>query len=85
MMKVNVLFFANFKELLHCSNIEVELHTGASVAELCQFLSQKGDAWLTLFGNAAQVKVAVNQQMADLSVSLNDNDEVAFFPPVTGG
>ncbi|TQV84458.1 molybdopterin converting factor subunit 1 [Aliikangiella coralliicola] len=86
MVKVKVLFFANYRELLDCNELEVEINKGSSVGQLCQFLSQKGDVWHQLFANpGSTIKIALNQEMAELSSIINENDEVAFFPPVTGG
>lgn len=85
-MKVSVLFFANFREILDCSMLEIDLQEDCSVQELCSFLSAKGRQWEQLFGeNKPSVKVSVNQEMATLNSKLCDGDEVAFFPPVTGG
>ena len=85
-MKVKVLFFANFKELLDCASLEAELVGEPTVQNLCQQLAGKGGQWQSLFGSAAQtVKVSVNQEMANMSSQLTENDEIAFFPPVTGG
>ena len=85
-MQVKVLFFASFKELLGEESMMVTLNEGANVELLCESISQNGAEWLELFGNpGATVKVSVNQEMAELTDSLKDGDEVAFFPPVTGG
>ena len=85
-MKIKVLFFANFRELLDCESLEVELPKESSVGDLCQYLSTKGEHWLPLFCEArTSVKIAINQEMAMYESPLHQNDEVAFFPPVTGG
>lgn len=85
-MKVDVLFFANFKEQLGCSQLEIELEEGSSISLLCEHLSTRGKQWNNLFADANKtVKTSINQEMASLSSVLSDGDEVAFFPPVTGG
>ena len=85
-MKIKVLFFANFRELLDCSNLSVELADDSSVADLCKKLAAKGEHWLSVFESPANtVKIALNQEMAELDSRIDDGDEVAFFPPVTGG
>ncbi len=86
MIKIKIIFFASFKELLGCSEIELQMDENSSIENLCGSLAGKGDAWQKVFTEAKKtVKVACNQQMADLSTLLKDGDEVAFFPPVTGG
>ena len=86
MIKFKVIFFASFKELLNCSEIEQQLDDGATIHSLCESLANKGETWQKVFSDAKKtVKVACNQQMADMSTVLEEGDEVAFFPPVTGG
>lgn len=86
MIKIKITFFASFKELLDCSEIELQVDDHSSIESLCGSLADKGDAWQRVFVEAKKtVKVACNQHMADLSTLLSDGDEVAFFPPVTGG
>ena len=86
MIKIKVIFFASFKELLDCSEIEQQLDDGATINALCESLANKGETWEIVFSGAEKtVKIACNQKMADMSTVLKEGDEVAFFPPVTGG
>ena len=86
MIRIKIIFFASFKELLNCSEIEQQLDENTSISNLCESLATKGDKWQSVFADAQKtVKVACNQQMAEMSRLLKDGDEVAFFPPVTGG
>ena len=85
-MNLKLLFFTNFCELLECSILIVKVEKNATVAELCQILAGKGDRWQDLFDNSStSVIIAVNQVIAPLTTRLEENDEVAFFPPMTGG
>jgi molybdopterin synthase sulfur carrier subunit len=87
-MKVRVLFFARLREQLGSAGEEVELAAGVStVAQLRGQLAARGAAWseaLSASGNRA-VRAAVNHDMAGPDAVLAEGDEVAFFPPVTGG
>ena len=86
MIIVKVVFFASFKEKLGASELEQSIKDNATIKCLCQTLADKGDQWQLLFANPTkQVKVACNQQMAEMSTRLKNGDQVAFFPPVTGG
>lgn len=86
MIKTKIIFFASFKELLKCSEIEQQLDYGATIDSLCGTLAKRGGEWQKVFSEAKKtVKVACNQQMADMKTVLEDGDEIAFFPPVTGG
>ena len=82
---VRVLYFARLREALGRGSEEIVLQPAvADVGTLASQLAARGGAWaaLAVTGN---VRVAVNQQMADLSTPVGPGDEVAFFPPVTGG
>jgi molybdopterin synthase sulfur carrier subunit len=57
----------------------------ATVEGLRDQLRSRGGAWETELAPARAVRVAVNQDMATLTTALQPGDEVAFFPPVTGG
>ena len=85
-MKVKVLFFASLREQLASAAEEIELPAGvATVAQLRRHLGQRGGAYAKVFAEKALVRAAVNQDMAEPSTPLHAGDEVAFFPPVTGG
>lgn len=84
-MKVNVLFFASLRETLGVASAEVELPAGmASVGALRDHLAARGAPWPVLL-TMKNLRAAVNQQMVGLDAALQAGDEVAFFPPVTGG
>ncbi len=86
MMQIKVVFFASFKEVLGVSEIQQALEEGACINDLCKCLSDRGEQWQDIFDTPSRtVKVACNQQMAEISTVLQNGDEVAFFPPVTGG
>jgi molybdopterin synthase sulfur carrier subunit len=48
-------------------------------------LRARGEPFDSTFDGKTRVLVAINQQMNDADVPINGNDEIAFFPPVTGG
>ncbi len=84
-MNLKLLFFANLCERLECSTLNVKVEHNATVAEVCQILADKGGRWQELFDNSStSVIIAVNQVIAPLTTRLEENDEVAFFPSVTG-
>lgn len=86
MIEVKVLLFASFKEILGESELFLRLEQGQTVDSLCKVLSSKGAHWREVFGNGSnKLKVAVNQEMVNFDHLLEQGDEVAFFPPVTGG
>ena len=85
-MKVKILFFANLREKVGTNVEVVDLPDSAStVAGLRLHLMKRGGAWQSALSDMKVVRVAVNQDMAAAGAPLNPGDEVAFFPPVTGG
>jgi molybdopterin synthase sulfur carrier subunit len=56
-----------------------------TVRELAAFLAARGGGYEHAFGDEKRLRVAVGQAHADWDAPVSDADEVAFFPPVTGG
>ena len=82
---IQVLFFARFREELGVASEQIELEGLSCIGDLLDALSGRGGAWARLFAEDQRVMMAVNQELADRKTPLNVDDEVAFFPPVTGG
>ncbi|WP_421181815.1 molybdopterin synthase sulfur carrier subunit [Aeromonas dhakensis] len=80
---IKVLFFAQVRELVACDELSL-LCDYASAEALRAALCERGDKW-ALALEAGKLLVAVNQTLVPLDTPLHDGDEVAFFPPVTGG
>ena len=80
---IKVLFFAQVRELVDCDELSLPCEHATAEA-LRSTLSERGDKW-ALALEAGKLLVAVNQTLVPLDTPLNDGDEVAFFPPVTGG
>ena len=83
---LNVLFFARVKEQLDCSGLQLEWQETLSDLDALQeqLCAQRGDLWREVLGQDNMIR-AVNQVVVDGNATLRDGDEVAFFPPVTGG
>jgi molybdopterin synthase sulfur carrier subunit len=85
-VKVKVLFFAGLREQLGTAGEEVELPGGVStVAGLRAHLRARGGNLEKVLSVKALVRAAVNQDMVQPTSAIKAGDEVAFFPPVTGG
>ncbi len=84
-MSLKILYFASLREMLGTSGEEMTLPAGVTdVASLRAHLAARGNSW-TVLSQSKSVRTAVNQRMADAETAVADGDEVAFFPPVTGG
>jgi sulfur-carrier protein len=83
---VTVLYFARLRETLGRSSEQLVLPESVrDVAGLRRTLAARGGAWEQELGRPGAIRAAVNQDMAGPDTPVNDGDEVAFFPPVTGG
>jgi len=83
---ISLLYFARLREALGVSSEQVDLPAEVSdVAGLVAWLRNRGGAWDEELAPGRAFRVAVNQDMADAATALKDGDEVALFPPVTGG
>lgn len=84
-MTLTILYFASLREALGQGREVLALPDEiGTVGALRHYLCERGDVWSRLApGN--NVRAAVNHQMARDDAALQGGDEVAFFPPVTGG
>ena len=82
---INVLFFAGLRESLGIATLSMEVPNPATVEVLIAQLRTRGDAWASALDAGKRWRVAVNKDMASLASPLKAGDEVAIFPPVTGG
>jgi molybdopterin synthase subunit MoaD len=85
-IRVRLVYLARFRERFGLSSETYELAEDENtVADLLQTLRQRGGAFAEELAPARAWRVAVNQEMAELDSILREGDEVALFPPVTGG
>lgn len=86
MINIKVLYFARLKEALGIGEEALELPGEIdSVSQLKQFLAQRGGPWQQLVCEEGNYLVSINQEFAIGDQTIQSGDEVAFFPPVTGG
>lgn len=84
-MSIKLLYFAQLREALGTRGEEIALPAGvADVAALRAHLAARGEAWGELT-RSRNLRAALNQRMVGPEAAIADGDEVAFFPPVTGG
>ena len=82
---IQVRYFARFREELESDGEQIDIKAVDTVESLLERLRNRGGAWGRLFAEDQRVMMAVNQELADRKTMLKDGDEVALFPPVTGG
>ena len=78
-MQVSVKYFASLREVIGEANSVVDIEEGTSVDSLWQLIVERKNIE---FDN---VMMAVNMEYVKSEYQLKTGDEVAFFPPVTGG
>lgn len=83
--KIKLLYFASLGDVLGTNE---ETYTAAvlpkNVGELITLLANRGESWRESLA-ATTTRCAVNQVLAKKNTAIKNGDEIAFFPPVTGG
>jgi len=83
---IKIKYFASLSESLGLKSEDFVYNNDINTAEdIIQQMTARGEAWTNAFSGENKILVAVNQEMCDRDASVSDGDEVAFFPPVTGG
>jgi molybdopterin synthase sulfur carrier subunit len=81
---IKVLFFAQLRELLNTSEITLDSEQSGTVNTIKQSIISSHPNWEKHLSSSA-ILTSVNQALVSCDHIVKDNDEVAFFPPVTGG
>jgi len=83
---LTILYFAWLRERVGTAEETVQRPADIrTVAGLIGWLRQRSPGHDAAFENARVIRCAVNGEFADVAAALGDGDEIAFFPPVTGG
>ena len=83
---MKILYFAWLREKAGIGEEDVSPpETVTTVAELVEWMKSRGGGFAEAFANEGMVRVAVNQEHVQMDHPVAASDEIAFFPPITGG
>jgi molybdopterin synthase sulfur carrier subunit len=83
---VTLLYFAWVRQKIGRGEEKIELPANVkTVSDLIAHLRARGPGYADAFSDMTRLRVAINQEHSSLDAALGPDDEVAFFPPVTGG
>jgi len=86
-MNLKLLFFASLRERFGFSQKEIILSKQVGTTEefLLDMSKQSGGEWVNLFENKNMYKLAINHELSSWKDPIHEGDELAIFPPITGG
>lgn len=83
---MKILYFAWMRQRIGISNEVIELPEAVGTVDtLVDWLETRGDGYRNAFAKREVIRAAVNQEYVQFDHPIAENDEIAFFPPVTGG
>lgn len=85
-MRVKVLYFAWVRERIGKPGEELDLPPDVTtVGELMSWLSARGEEYAYAFENAKVIRAAIDRTHVRADTAIAGANEIAFFPPMTGG
>lgn len=83
---LKILYFASLRERMGRNEEQLSLPSQVeTIQDLIDWLLRRDPAGAAAFAQPSLVRAAINQEFAPPTTPINDGDEIAFFPPVTGG
>jgi molybdopterin synthase sulfur carrier subunit len=86
-VSIRLVYLARLREVFGCAGetLELAVDDAPTVDTLVDTLRRRGGAWTSELASGRAVRFAVNHRLAQRDHAIADGDEVAIFPPVTGG
>ena len=83
---MKILYFSWIKDKIGKSHEDIQIKDNIkTIDDLVKLLKDSDKNYEEVFKDTSSIKVSINMETADFKDQINNNDEVAFFPPMTGG
>tara|TARA_B100001057_G_scaffold130988_1_gene130100 strand:- start:849 stop:1097 length:249 start_codon:yes stop_codon:yes gene_type:complete len=82
---LKILYFANIRQTIGIIEENIDIDETYTVEEVIKILKKKNEKYKKAFSNIDNIKCSINLNYVKLNAKVKNSDELAFFPPVTGG
>ncbi len=82
---MKILYFANIRQTIGKIEEQIDIDETYTVEEIIKILVKKNEKYKKAFSNIDNIKCSINLNFVKLNAKVKNTDELAFFPPVTGG
>ena len=83
---MKILYFSWIKDKIGKTHEDIDIRDNIkTIEDLITFLKKSNESYEEVFKDTSSIKVSINMELANFKDQINNNDEVAFFPPMTGG
>ena len=83
---MKILYFSWIKDKIGKTHENIDIRDNIkTIEDLIAFLKKSNESYEEVFKDISSIKVSINMETANFKDQINNNDEVAFFPPMTGG
>ena len=82
---MKILYFANIRQTIGIIEEQIDIDETYTVEEIIKILVKKNEKYKKAFSNIDNIKCSINLNFVKLNAKVKNTDELAFFPPVTGG
>ena len=82
---MKILYFANIRQTIGIIEEQIDIDETYTIEEIIKILVKKNEKYKKAFSNIDNIKCSVNLNFVKLNAKVKNTDELAFFPPVTGG